>query len=315
MTTISIPVTKGRFGPVDGCIVNWACTDGQAGTLTWRPNQNNQTIVLEKPTQAGHKVTLSSPSRCTLGAIAEIQIGTYDADTLAYIRAWTSLPSWSVADAVAAFIAGLKTDGTWSKFDALYPFKGCADARGVNLVKPGTYNCTAVNNPIFSAAGVKGDGSTSYLDSNFDPTTASGAKFALNDSFLFLWSATESQSNAYDIGNDNARIGARSTGGNMQTRSNQASGSTTAVPSSVGMFDWSRANSTGYARHYNGAAVAASTGNSTGHAAQTFRLCGANGASPQYSGRQIEFAGWGSHLTDGEVANLYGRLSTFRAAV
>ena len=75
----------------------------------------------------------------------------------------------------------------WSKLDFLYVFAAETNGGGealLNWVNPGTYNGLLVNAPAFTVnAGFKGDGSSSYINTQFNPSTA-GGKFSLNSASM-----------------------------------------------------------------------------------------------------------------------------------
>jgi hypothetical protein len=92
----------------------------------------------------------------------------------------TSSPPVSTQEQYNALICGLVADGTWSTLDALYKFAtdSVADAK-LNLVST-SYGITAHSTIKFTAnRGYAGDGSSGYLDTGFNPSTAAG-HFALN---------------------------------------------------------------------------------------------------------------------------------------
>lgn len=88
-------------------------------------------------------------------------------------------------------IRRLKLGGVWSLLDTLY-ILAAADATAalINVRNPGVFDLTAVNSPTFTVdRGYTGDGVTSYLDSNFSPSTA-GGQFSQNSAHFSARSLT-----------------------------------------------------------------------------------------------------------------------------
>lgn len=99
-------------------------------------------------------------------------------------------PTPTTVTPMAALIAGLATDGLTAKLDRLWIWAQATDALAlVDIIAGAT--ATAVNTPTFTAnVGYTGDGGTSYLDSNFNPTTAPAPKYIQDSASVFAWSNT-----------------------------------------------------------------------------------------------------------------------------
>lgn len=67
-TPVEIELTKDWQGSVDGCVVEWATSNGQSGTVTFRPNSAVAVISVVAPASGSITVELTSATRCTLGA-------------------------------------------------------------------------------------------------------------------------------------------------------------------------------------------------------------------------------------------------------
>ncbi len=111
--------------------------------------------------------------------------GGYHATSTAYFAAMTVQPDTTRKDLINALIAGLDSDGVLAKLQALWLI-GSHDAQAarVNAKTPGTFNLTAVNSPAFTTdRGYQTDGSTSYLDTGYVPSTSA----TQNDHALGAW--------------------------------------------------------------------------------------------------------------------------------
>jgi hypothetical protein len=136
-------------------------------------------------------------------------------------------------------ICGLVSDGVWN-FDVLYIWAAPTQATAlINLANPGTFNGTTHGTVSFAAyQGFTGDGSTFYIDSGFNPATATTPKFVQNDAVLGVYVLTNrtTGSNLWQIG---CTVGAcpgllfdsysgGSAGGTLNSASIISTGSTTA---------------------------------------------------------------------------------------
>lgn len=99
----------------------------------------------------------------------------YDPDAAAYFAAMSVQPDDARKSLINDLIVGLKADGVWSKTRLLYlRALGTQQAALLNAKTPGTNDCTIVGTVTFTAdRGFRGDGSTGYLNTGFNPTTAS----------------------------------------------------------------------------------------------------------------------------------------------
>lgn len=117
------------------------------------------------------------------------------------------------------------------------------------------YNATAFNGPAFVAdRGYTGNGSTSYLDTGFNATTAPSPKYTLNDASMGIFHRTNVPETVRDIGNTNATLITRSAGDTFGGRSNNVATIFAGVDTtSVGQRSLSRTGSTAYQFRKNGA--------------------------------------------------------------
>jgi hypothetical protein len=81
----------------------------------------------------------------------------------------------------------LKSAGVWNKLDSfrVYATDGSSDFALIDWKR--LITCTAVNSPTFTTnAGYKGNGTSSYIDSNFTPST-NGVNYTLNSASIFAY--------------------------------------------------------------------------------------------------------------------------------
>ena len=88
-------------------------------------------------------------------------------------------------------ICGLVSDGVWN-FDTLYIWAAPTQATAlINLANPGTFNGTTHGTVSFTAyQGFTGDGSTFYIDSGFNPSTATSPNFVQNSATVGMYILT-----------------------------------------------------------------------------------------------------------------------------
>lgn len=100
-------------------------------------------------------------------------------------------------------ICGLVADGVWN-FDVLYIWAAPTQATAlINLANPGTFNGTLNGSVSFSAYnGFTGDGSSFYIDSGFNPSTASSPNFVQNSATVGFYDLTNRStgSNIWNVG-------------------------------------------------------------------------------------------------------------------
>lgn len=252
-----------------------------------------------------------------------VSAASYTAEATAYFAAMSVQPSGARKSTLDTLISSLKSSGVWAKLDWLSVMAAHdAQAARLNAVNP-AQAMTAVNTPTFTTdRGYAGNGTSSYLDTAWNPFTA-GGKFAQNDCAMGIWIGTEVSSGAqYDIGNSNAAMCARNAGTALIT-AQSASSSTLTLPAatSIGFTSWSRTSSTAGTAYKNGASTGAIATTSTALRNAPLILCGANSSSTgtvtagNFSTRRIQAVAWGSQLSGAEQLALYNALATYMTAV
>jgi len=101
-----------------------------------------------------------------------------------------------------ALIAALKTAGIWTGLDVFYVYATDGDRNfaKLNWVSPSSYACTEVNTPTFTSnIGFNGNGTTSYLNSNWIPST-NGVNYTQNDASIGCYVNTEGAENQIVFG-------------------------------------------------------------------------------------------------------------------
>jgi len=107
------------------------------------------------------------------------------ATTLGY-----TLPSDAVKLKQNTLLASLKASGVWSKLDVFYVFAqdGGSAFATLNWKNPNANQSTLVSSPTFvNNGGFQGNGTSSYINTNFNPATQ-GVNYTLNDASRYFFS-------------------------------------------------------------------------------------------------------------------------------
>lgn len=115
----------------------------------------------------------------------------YDASSLLIFSAFSTPPDTARKALINTVVLALKAAGVWALLDFLHVL-AAADSQAalINWKNPGTFNAGLVNAPAFVAdRGFTGNGTTSYVSSNFNPSTA-GGQFVRDSAYYGFWSLT-----------------------------------------------------------------------------------------------------------------------------
>ena len=204
-------------------------------------------------------------------------------------------------------------------FEAIYVMKSeTKEAALKNLVKRTDFDLVDVNNTTFTQLqGIAGNGSNSYLNTTFIPST-DGTVFTQNSASMSLYSNTDGILNAGDMGSRNATstyrtiIFIRYTGdlfyGNLN--SGNGSGGTTSIPNDkgTGYFTTSRLTSTLTNNYINDKPLGGNILDTAyGLSAYEINICRINTANTifTYSNRQFSYADISRGKTANEVQTYY----------
>lgn len=121
-----------------------------------------------------------------------------------------TLPSDSVKLKQNTLLASMKASGVWNKLDVFYVFAqdGSSAFATINWKNPNANQSTLVNSPTFvNNGGFTGNGTSSYIDTNFNPSTQ-GVNYTLNNASRYFFTHAISGINAFDgvSANNNNRM-------------------------------------------------------------------------------------------------------------
>ncbi len=236
----------------------------------------------------------------------------YLPQSLAIFAAFTTPPSAARMALINTCVGSLITAGVWAKLDALYMF-AAADSQAalINWKNPGTYNATLVNSPAFVADQGFTGASTKYIDSGFNPTTATSPNYTQNSVCAFARSRTNvaiiggllgdgvaaasSTLFIYPRYNTNVSYGRVNTPG--------VNNGPHASLDSIGFWSVNRSSSTLQTKYKDAVSIATEATASSASANATIKFL--VGASAEYGTFQAASGGFGGSLDATEQTNLY----------
>ena len=246
----------------------------------------------------------------------------YSPEATALFARMSSQPGATRKAVINACIESLISAGVWTRLDALY-LLAAHDAQAARLNwKQALYDCTAVNSPTFTTdRGYAGNGTTSYLNTGYTPSTAGGA-LTLNSAHLSLWNRTARaaagtlQAGASGSGGD-LELGSRFTGDLAIANINDSSAITAAVTDNVGHVLVNRSTSSARQLYKNGASIGSNAGSSNALPTLPVFIGGRNvaGALSLGSTDQIAAASLGGSLNSTEQGAFYSALLTYLTAI
>lgn len=239
-----------------------------------------------------------------------------DGDAARLIDRMTVKPPPGRAALIDQTIRRLKSHGIWQKLDVLWVMAAHdSQAARLNWKGNSSFDLTAVNSPTFTAdRGYAGNGSTSYLNTNWVPSS-SAVRYVQNDAMVFQYL------NAGDDTVSDARVptgtfGAtgdvyvlpRAPAGGTRHRLN-ATGSQNvgSVSTGMGFTCGQRTSSTANEIFRNGASLGTASQASSGLPNVAPFICGANsGGSLIFpTNDRVAFCGYGASLTAPQQAAFY----------
>lgn len=221
-----------------------------------------------------------------------------------------------------ALISGVVTDGDFSTLDALYIWAAPDRTAAVLNLIQNAYNATENGTVSFSAYhGYTGDKSTFFLDTGFQPNTASSPQYTLNSSSLgvYIQSNFTSSFDGFVVGASNVGQAAifDFNGGNAQYFVN-GSGKNAATATSQGLWVATRTASNAVALYRNGSTTAFDTDTNASDFVphRTIYFFGENdsGSLSLPSQAQMSAGFIGGGLSSAAMARIAARINTFMTA-
>jgi hypothetical protein len=231
-------------------------------------------------------------------------------------------------NAYIALLDGLDTDGLTSKLDVLHVYATQDSTTALLNLIQNLYNGVAHGSPTFTAdRGFTGvDGSTSvYIDTGFNPSTASSPKYVRNSAHVSAWSLRSAVAGS---GSSGLIIGAQNSGvqtnifpryndGNQLFRVNGSATAGVANADGTGHYLANRSASNAVQGYKNGSSVLTNSDASVAvFNSNIYVLAQNDTATPATGfGGQVPMASIGSSLSSTDATNFYNRLRTYMTTV
>jgi hypothetical protein len=238
-----------------------------------------------------------------------------DPDAVTYIAAMTVPPDSARQTLISNLIAGLKTDGVWSKIGALYLLAAHdSQAALINAKTPGTATVSAVNSPVFTVdRGYAGDGISAHLNTN--TTHSAFPQMSLDSQHLFYTQSLPqtNTNNVIGLAGAGSTLLLQLTASSVGIRIGSASsfGPSQDQRAARGILA-SRQTAGSFSAYVDGGAEQTFNASSSSMAAVPVALLR---AANSYSDARLSSACFGAGLNSAEAAALYSRINTFLTAI
>ena len=132
-----------------------------------------------------------------------------------------TLPTLTQQKAQSVLLTSMKSIGVWSKLDVYYNFynNGSQEFATLNWKSPSTRQITMKNSISWNSTGFIGNGSTTYLDTNFQ--LSSGTNYTQNNASRYVYMISSTGGSIFD-GNETLATNTIRSGTSTAQRINQA---------------------------------------------------------------------------------------------
>ncbi len=265
-----------------------------------------------------------------MGSIAQIMSSfggsvatAYDTDAQAFITAVGTLTTPQEV-AINDLVVGLKANGTWSKYKAIYPFiGGTASSHKWNLKDPrdldAAFRLTYSGGLTHSSEGVLGNGSSGYMNTHFYPSD----HLTLNSETISFYVTTAITEIAADpiimgVGNSFAQVSMLSVDEDtIFCRLNDTLRFTSNIVK-TGLFTSTKNGSSTVKIYKDDVLKLTTTGTGSLPTLPHFILTLNYNGYPYgdgYSNQNVAYAGLGDGLSDTEIANDYTVIQAYQIAL
>jgi len=244
-----------------------------------------------------------------------------DTDAQAFINA-ANITNITQANAVNTLVTSLKSNGLWTKFNAIYPMVGgTALAHKFNLKNPldtdAAFRLLFVNTWTHSVNGALPNGTNAYANTFFN-SSISGIQ---NDHHISYYSRTDTTAGQVEIGNqilpNQNVLQIRTTSTTFFVINQTTPYATFTDTDSRGFYIANRTAVNVVNGWKSGVKVATGTTATNGRPNNNIYI-GANnnsGVAANFSSKQCAFASIGTGLTDAEAGNYYTIVQAFQVAL
>ena len=248
----------------------------------------------------------------------------YMPETYAYLSQLTTQPSALWTGALNNFIRQLIIDGNWQLLDRLWIFAADNQQNArVSIVNPTSTPVTEVGSPTWTKdVGYTGNGSSMYLNTNYNPTS-NGVNFVLNNACMGIYTSGADTLNNFNIGAWNnssfdglSYLNINGTNGQYGLNLNSGgNGDAHSVGASTGLQVVTNAASGTNAQYFNGSLISTNTAYPTILLnADLFVFCANEyGTTDDYSNATVGMAFLGSGSIN--QLKLYNAWNTFLSTI
>ena len=249
------------------------------------------------------------------GPAGSVNLAAADSAELLQFLARITTPSGARKTAYATLIDGLVADGVWALIDGLYILAAADAATARTNLKQSSYGLTANGTITFSADhGYTGDGSTGWMNTGYDPSTAGGNfPSSGNSGTLASYNLTHQTDFLYDLHSaGNVSFLAPHFAGDIYSAIGGSGPNASAGGTAIGSSMISRTSSTTAQAYKNGATTGAVFTTATvGGSVGNFALFASSGGSGGFSGRQMAAAMFGGGLNGTQALAYMSRLNAY----
>jgi hypothetical protein len=221
--------------------------------------------------------------------------------------------------AINTLVLDLKGFGVWTNTKAIYPMVGASAAACAQNLKSASYTGTFSSGWTFASTGVTPNGTSAYLNTNYNQTTAGDS---LNSAHLSFYSRTNSNGIEGDIGIEQPAV-------NYNLLQIRTTGITYVAINSNGLGTYTDANSLGFyvgnrqasndvdtwkngVKVINGTTTSAVLPNGNIFIGA---LASSGGGAFGFSTKESAFASIGAGLTDTQTGNYYTAVQAFQTSL
>ena len=238
------------------------------------------------------------------------------ATTLGYTQ-----PSTAQKKKQNTLIQDLKDAGIWDLLDVFYVFAtdGSSDFATLNWKSPSANQATKVNSPTFTSnLGFTGNGTSSYLNTNWEPSTQ-GVNYTVNEASCFTYlgldlAVSSTVSYGSNIGTPTRTITqtTRVPGDTLNFLLNTGAFTSITNSNAIGFYHNKRTTSTAVQLFKNGASVASQSQAASGIPPLNIFLLARNnnGTAGNFDANRMSVFGAGSSL-DTKESDLYTAWNTY----
>lgn len=244
-------------------------------------------------------------------------------ETRALLARMTVPPSEARARDIDACIRSLKTAGVWPKLECLY-FPAAHDAQAAqrNWIAD-SYNLSLVNAPTFTTdRGYAGDGSTSYLNTGWNPSTSALSSQNSGSLAQYLNGGTDTANSSvismgcYNGSNSAWSVVPRHGTDVCQLAVNTVSVSTIGSTTRMGFIGLSRTGASANNVRRDAATTTSTAASAAPPNYPIFLGCRNNANTPgAFSNNRFAMAAFGAGLTSTELGALYTATLTYLTAI